>query len=116
MRWKMLKHGVIFFTVMALAVFQMIVYAASGAWNFIILPLILIGLMLWFRLKPPRGYANSRKKHPKIKPSAATMAKLGQPKNKVKSTAAAKKRKDYPFHVIEGQKKDKNDPEVPKYH
>lgn len=111
----MLKHGVIFFSVMALAIFQLIIFAASGAWNELILPIILVGLMLWFYLKPPAGYANSKKKYPKVKPSAATMAKLGQTKNGVKSTTT-KKRKDYPFHVIEGNKRDKDDPDVPKYH
>lgn len=111
----MLKHGVIFFSVMALAVFQLIVYAVNGYWNQLIFPLILSGLMLWFYVKPPQGFANSGKKHPKVKPSAATMAKLGQTKNGVKSTTT-KKRKDYPFHVIEGNKRDKDDPDVPKYH
>ena len=111
----MLKHGVIFFSVMALAIFQFIVLAVSGAWSQLIFPIILAGLMFWFYLKPPAGYANSRKKQPKVKPSAATMAKLGQSKNGAKSTTT-KKRKDYPFHVIEGNKRDKDDSDLPKYH
>ncbi|WP_211745184.1 hypothetical protein [Paenibacillus sp. Marseille-Q4541] len=112
----MMKHGVVFFTVMALAVYQFILLAISGAWSQLLLPIILIGLMLWFYLKPPRTYASHGKKQPKVKPSAATMAKLGQTKNGTKPASTAKKRKDYPFHVIEGNKKDKNDPDVPKYH
>lgn len=111
-----MKHGVIFFSVIALAVYQFILFAIERNWNGLILPIILIGLMLWFYIKPPQAYASRNKKVPKVKPSAATMAKLGQSKNGTKSVANGKKRKNYPFHVIEGQKKDKDDPDLPKYH
>lgn len=77
-----------------------------------LIPVILIAVVFVLYKFPP---GQARKRNPKIKPSARTMAKVAQAKRK--NTSASKKRKTYPFQVIEGNKgKKSDDDDVPKYH
>ncbi|WP_044479135.1 hypothetical protein [Paenibacillus antibioticophila] len=76
-----------------------------------LIPIILIAVIFFLYRFPP---GKARKRSPKIKPSARTMAKVAQAKRG--NTSAAKKRKSYPFQVIEGNKGKKSDDDVPKYH
>ncbi|MCM3126444.1 TcpD family membrane protein [Paenibacillus provencensis] len=109
----MIKHALVFWTIIILAVFGLYEHIRRGEWAALIFPLILGGLIFWFYKRPPRALTG---RHPKVKPSKATMAKLERNKSGHRSGPSANKRKSYPFHVIEGQKKSKNDDELPKYH
>lgn len=109
----MIKHAVAFWTIIILAVFGLYVNIRLGQWDALIFPLILGGLIFWFYKRPPRAMSG---RHPKVKPSKATMAKLERSKAGHRPGQTMNKRKSYPFHVIEGQKKSKNDDELPKYH
>ncbi|WP_059052352.1 hypothetical protein [Paenibacillus senegalimassiliensis] len=73
----------------------------------VIVPLAVVAIVFLLYKYPPRRY---RKQHPKIKPSARTMAKVAAERR-----STTEKRKAYPFQVIEGQK-GKNDDDLPKYH
>ncbi|MCM3784129.1 hypothetical protein M3231_14190 [Neobacillus mesonae] len=109
----MFKHAVAFWTIMVLTVIGLINSILDGEWTALIFPLIIAGLLFWFYKRPPRAFGG---KQPKIKPSKATMEKIAQNKTGYKSGTTTKKRKTYPFHVIDGQKKTKNDDDLPKYH
>lgn len=76
-----------------------------------LIPLILVAVVFILYKFPPGRF---RRQRPKIKPSARTMAKVAQAKRT--SASAAKKRKSYPFQVIEGNKGKKSDDDLPKYH
>lgn len=74
----------------------------------VIVPLAVVAIVFVLYKYPPRRY---RRQHPKIKPSARTMAKVAAERR----STTTEKRKAYPFQVIEGQK-GKNDDDLPKYH
>ncbi|WP_018751526.1 hypothetical protein [Paenibacillus sanguinis] len=74
----------------------------------VIIPLGVVAIVFLLYKYPPRRY---RKQHPKIKPSARTMAKVAAQRR----STGTEKRKAYPFQVIEGQK-GKADEDLPKYH
>lgn len=74
----------------------------------IIVPLAVVAIVFLLYKYPPRRY---RRQHPKIKPSARTMAKVAAERR----STATEKRKAYPFQVIEGHK-GKDNEDLPKYH
>lgn len=107
----MKKQGIMFWIIALLVVFYIVdglFVSQSIAWGSIIVPVAVVGIVFLLYKFPPRKY---RKQHPKIKPSARTMAKVAAERR----PAAGEKRKHYPFQVIEGQK-GKNDDDLPKYH
>lgn len=78
-----------------------------------LIPVLVIGVVfLLYKYQPNR---QSRQNKPKVKPSRKTMEKVANSARKSTSGPAAKKHKNYPFQVIEGQK-GKNDDQTPKYH
>lgn len=115
----MIRHALIFWIAVALAVYGVITGVANSglSWLFwTLLPtLLLFALLVYaYRLtqKKPNGPGGSRGSRPKVKPSQKTMAKVAGVR---KTQAAPGKRKTYPFQVIEGSK-GKNDEQLPKYH
>ncbi|MEO2207094.1 hypothetical protein ABGV42_25590 [Paenibacillus pabuli] len=109
------KQAIIFWIVIAIAAFGLISWVASrGIFGFIVPVAVLGGIFLLYKY-PPRRWA--RKTKPKIKPSARTMAKVKAQSGSGarKSSGSSKKRKDYPFHVIQGNK-GKSDEDIPKFH
>ncbi|MFM9279090.1 hypothetical protein [Paenibacillus jiagnxiensis] len=104
------KQAFVFWGFIALAIVGTAASIIRGDFmmlSVLLIPLIVFGVVLLLYKFPPRRAA----KTPKIKPSAKTMAKTAGGRK----SAAAKKRKEYPFYVIEGQK-GKNNDDVPKYH
>lgn len=113
-------------------VYRMIFMPSTIDWSGIIVTLVLIGILVFaFRSSAFQGGARNQ---PKVKPSARTMAKVkaqqGNYKNTSKSSPFAKSgspgrstsgangskpKKNYPFHVIQGNK-GKEDEDIPKYH
>lgn len=85
-------------------------YARIRFVDFLIPVILLIVVFLLYKFPP----GQARKRSPKIKPSARTMAKVAQAKRS--NTSTAKKRKSYPFQVIEGNKGKNADDDLPKYH
>ncbi|WP_054957687.1 hypothetical protein [Paenibacillus dakarensis] len=80
------------------------------------IPVIVVGVVFLLYKFPPTRFG--AKKHPKVKPSKRTAAKMAAKSSKArKSSNPSPKRKHYPFQVIDGQK-GKNDPpdDLPKYH
>lgn len=108
----MKKQAVIFWSVIGLAAFG-IGNALFGNgmmdWSSLLIPVIIGGIVFLLYKYPPKKYRKAR--HPKVKPSARTMAKLEAERR----TASKQKRKHYPFQVIEGNK-GKNDEDMPRYH
>ncbi|MFD1176233.1 hypothetical protein ACFQ3W_07970 [Paenibacillus puldeungensis] len=80
----------------------------NGNWINIIVPVAVVGIVFLLYKYPPAKY---RKQHPKVKPSARTMAKVSAERR----STGGEKRKHYPFQVIDGQK-GKNEDDLPKYH
>ncbi|MFB5268389.1 hypothetical protein ACE41H_16625 [Paenibacillus enshidis] len=106
----MSKQAFVFWGFIALAIVGTAVSIIRGDYGMLsvlLIPLIVFGIVLLLYKFPPRRGT----KTPKIKPSAKTMAKAAGGRK----PTAAKKRKEYPFYVIEGQK-GKNNDDVPKYH
>ncbi|MDP4096760.1 hypothetical protein OIN60_08240 [Paenibacillus sp. P96] len=104
------KQAIVFWGFIALAVLGMAASIIRGDYStlsVLLIPLIVFGVVLLLYKFPPRRGV----KTPKIKPSAKTMAKTTGGRKQT----SAKKRKEYPFYVIEGQK-GKNNDDMPKYH
>ncbi|MNP08611.1 hypothetical protein D3C76_1006880 [compost metagenome] len=78
--------------------------------NLLIPVIVFAVIFLLFRFYQP----SRSKKHPKVKPSRKTMEKAPGIR-KSTTNSSSKKKKSYPFQVIEGQK-GKNDDNTPKYH
>ncbi|MDN4601667.1 hypothetical protein P5G61_10570 [Paenibacillus sp. F6_3S_P_1C] len=110
----MKRQAIIFWTLIALAAIGILNWLLSGGISRIVIPLIVFGVVFLLYKYPPRRWA-SKASSPKIKPSAKTMAKVNAQSGTRKSNSSSKKRKDYPFQVIQGQK-GKSDEDVPKYH
>ncbi|GIP51980.1 MULTISPECIES: hypothetical protein [Paenibacillus] len=107
----MKKQAILFWIVIALAVFNILdglFGKRSLNLGSVLVPLVLVAIVFLLYKYPPRKY---KKTAPKIKPSARTMAKVAAERR----PATGGKRKTYPFQVIEGQK-GKNDDDLPKYH
>ncbi|GEM_PF-1105916 len=119
--------GFIVLGLAALGLFKMITKPSLG-W-LIPLGIVVLVAALYFLLpnaKRPGGFRSGSGKQPKIKPSARTqekLARMSSPGSASKSSAprggkpapTAKKRKNYPFQVIEGRK-GKDDDDIPKFH
>lgn len=105
------KQVFIFWIFIALAIVGVafsIINGDYGTLSTVLVPLIVFGIVLLLYKFPLRRAAD---RTPKIKPSAKTMAKSVSNRK----ATATKKRKEYPFYVIEGQK-GKNNDDIPKYH
>jgi len=107
----MKKQAILFWSMIGLAAFG-VINALFGKgqmnWSSLLIPAILVGVVVWLYKFPPRKY---RAKHPIVKPSARTIAKLAAQQRQ----SSGPKRKHYPFQVIEGNK-GKNDEDIPRYH
>lgn len=119
--------GIIVLVLAALGIFRMITNPSLG-W---LIPLGIVAVVaaLYFLLpnsRRPGGFRSGGGKQPKIKPSARTQEKLARMSSSGgaakpaasrgnKPAPAAKKRKNYPFQVIEGRK-GKDDDNIPKFH
>lgn len=118
--------GVIVLVLAALGIFRMITNPSLS----LLIPLGIVAVVaaLYFLLPNSRrpGGFRAGGKQPKIKPSARTQEKLARMSssgNAAKPSASrgskpastAKKRKNYPFQVIEGRK-GKDDDNIPKFH
>lgn len=107
----MKKQAILFWSMIGLAAFG-VINAIFGRglmdWSSLLIPAVLVGIVFWLYKFPPRKY---RARHPKVKPSARTMAKLAAEQRQ----SSGHKRKHYPFQVIEGNK-GKNEDDVPRYH
>ncbi|MDQ0088236.1 hypothetical protein J2T12_001642 [Paenibacillus anaericanus] len=112
----MKKQFIIFWVTIGLAVFYLVdfLFLGGGKLNLgsFLPPVLVLGIIFWLYKFPPKKYRKS--KHPKVKPSARTMAKVAAERRQTTTTGSGQKRKHYPFQVIEGQK-GKND-DTPKYH
>ncbi|MCM3208205.1 hypothetical protein [Paenibacillus illinoisensis] len=109
------KQAVIFWVIIVIAAFGLITWVGDrGIFGFIVPIVVLGGIFLLYKFPPGRW---ARKAKPKIKPSARTMAKVKAQSGSGarKSSGSSKKRKDYPFHVIQGNK-GKSDDDIPKFH
>ncbi|OWA37027.1 hypothetical protein B9G55_02825 [Saccharibacillus sp. O16] len=121
--------GFIILGLAALGIFQII---SKPSWDWLIpLAVVAIVTLLYFLLpnaKRPSGFRQGGSKQPKIKPSARTQEKLARMSSSGGSASkpsasrgskpaptTAKKRKNYPFQVIEGRK-GKDDDNIPKFH
>ncbi|MEC0124210.1 hypothetical protein [Paenibacillus pabuli] len=110
----MKKQAILFWTFIALAAVGILTSLWSKGVSQLVIPLIVFGVVFLLYKYPPRRWAR-KTSSPKIKPSARTMAKVNAQSSARKSSSSSKKRKDYPFQVIQGQK-GKSDEDVPKYH
>ncbi|MCP1185489.1 hypothetical protein [Paenibacillus sp. 1781tsa1] len=108
------KQAILFWTFIALAAVGVLTWLGNASPSRIIIPLVVFGAVFLLYKYPPRRWA-SKAKLPKIKPSARTMAKVNAQSSARKSSGSSKKRKDYPFQVIQGQK-GKSDEDIPKFH
>ncbi|MEK3730890.1 MULTISPECIES: hypothetical protein [Paenibacillus] len=109
----MRRHAIIFWTAITLAALGIISMLFNPSTrNYVLIPVIVVGVVYLLYKFPPRT-----KRHPKVKPSKRTAAKLAAKNNGVRKSSPPSKRKQYPFQVIEGQK-GKSDPsdDLPKYH
>ncbi|MFK0523311.1 hypothetical protein ACINKY_13965 [Paenibacillus illinoisensis] len=106
---------IVFWAAIALAAFGIISTLGDRGIYGLIIPVVVLGAIFLLYKYPPRRWA--RKTKPKIKPSARTMAKVKAQSGAGarKSSGSSKKRKDYPFHVIQGNK-GKSDDDIPKFH
>lgn len=107
----MIRHAVIFYVSIALAAWgiaDVLIRGDFGSLMMLMIPIAIFGVVFLLYKFPPGG---RRRKMPKVKPSARTMAKVASNRK----TQQSKKRKEYPFYVIEGQK-GKEDEDLPKYH
>ncbi|WP_145408390.1 hypothetical protein [Paenibacillus xylanexedens] len=109
------KQAVLFWTFITLAAIGALAFLSSGGISRIVIPLIVLGGIFLLYKYPPQRWR--RKSTPKVKPSARTMAKVNaqQSSTKKSTSGSSKKRKDYPFQVIQGQK-GKSDEDIPKFH
>ncbi|MEK3787906.1 hypothetical protein MKX74_16390 [Paenibacillus sp. FSL K6-1230] len=108
----MIRHAVIFYVSIALAVWgiaDVLIRGDFGSLMMLMIPIAIFGVVFLLYKFPPGS--RRRKKMPKVKPSARTMAKVASSRK----AQPSKKRKEYPFYVIEGQK-GKEDEDIPKYH
>lgn len=106
------KQAIVFWAFIVLAAFGVLSWLSNASIVQILIPVVVLGGAFLLYKYPPRRWA--RKQTPKIKPSAKTMAKVNA-QNSARKSHSTRKRKDYPFHVIQGQK-GKNDEDVPKFH
>ncbi|NGZ74161.1 hypothetical protein [Saccharibacillus alkalitolerans] len=120
--------GWIILALAAIGLFKLIT-EPSITW---LIPLALVAVvaLLYFLLpnaRRPGGFRSpGAPKRPKVKPSARTQEKLARmsssgsskppaPRSGKAPAAPAKKRKNYPFQVIEGRK-GKDEDDIPKFH
>lgn len=109
------KQAIVFWAVMILAAFGIIGLLGRASLSGILIPLIVFGVVFLLYKYPPARWSR-KAKTPKIKPSAKTMAKVNAQKHaSARKNSTSKKRKDYPFQVIQGQK-GKSEEDIPKYH
>ncbi|MGF7048570.1 hypothetical protein J2T13_003078 [Paenibacillus sp. DS2015] len=108
----MKRQFIIFWTAIILAVYGLITDMFVNFRNYLILVLVIGVLFLLYKFLPKRQPQQSK---PKIIPSKKTMEKVASTARKSTTGPIAKKHKNYPFQVIEGQK-GKNDDQTPKYH
>lgn len=109
------KQAIVFWTVIILATFGIIGILGRASLSSILIPLIVFGVVFLLYKYPPARWSR-KAKTPKIKPSAKTMAKVNAQNNaSARKSSSSKKRKDYPFQVIQGQK-GKSEEDIPKYH
>lgn len=105
-----MKQMLIFWGTMGLAAIGILESLRTPAGRlFVLIPFALFLVVFLLYKYPPRRYRRT----PKIKPSQRTIAKAAASKRRPSSSVP--KRKDYPFHVIEG-KKGKSDDDTPRYH
>lgn len=109
------KQAILFWTFIVLAALGIMNLLGSARISSIIIPLVVFGVVFLLYKYPPRRWAR-KAKSPKIKPSARTMAKVNAQSSARKSNASSKKRKDYPFQVIQGQKGKSEEEDIPKFH
>ncbi|MGO4527518.1 hypothetical protein AB4Z30_00445 [Paenibacillus sp. 2TAF8] len=110
------KQAIVFWVVVVLASFGIISFLTRASLSSILIPLIVFGVVFLLYKYPPARWSR-KAKTPKIKPSAKTMAKVNaQHHANARKSSSSKKRKDYPFQVIQGQKGKNNDEDIPKYH
>ncbi|MFC7681904.1 hypothetical protein [Paenibacillus sp. GCM10028914] len=104
---------IVFWMMIALAALWLVTNIFSPQ---VFIPLIIVGVVFLLYKFPPTRFSKNR--HPKVKPSKRTAAKMAaRTVTNRKNSNPSSKRKQYPFQVIDGQK-GKNDPpdDLPKYH
>ncbi|WP_339831287.1 hypothetical protein [Paenibacillus sp. FSL R7-0272] len=110
------KQAIVFWAFIVLAALGVISFITRASLSSILIPLIVFGVVFLLYKFPPARWSR-KAKTPKIKPSAKTMAKVNAQNNvNARKSSSSKKRKDYPFQVIQGQKGKSNEEDVPKYH
>ncbi|CAI6063045.1 hypothetical protein PAECIP112173_01868 [Paenibacillus sp. JJ-100] len=110
------KQGILFWALIILAAFGLIGLLGRLSLANILIPLIVFGVVFLLYKYPPARWSR-KAKTPKIKPSAKTMAKINAQHNAAtRKSSSSKKRKEYPFQVIQGQKGKNNEEDIPKYH
>ncbi|WP_342551807.1 hypothetical protein [Paenibacillus sp. FSL R7-0652] len=110
------KQAIVFWAFIVLAALGVIGLLGRASLSSILIPLIVFGVVFLLYKYPPARW--SRKANtPRIKPSAKTMAKVNAQNNvTARKSSSSKKRKDYPFQVIQGQKGKNSEEDIPKYH
>jgi len=128
----MKRPGIAGWIILALAAVGILQMITNPSITWLIpIGIIAVVAILYFVLPKARrsgGYRTSEGKRPKIKPSARTQEKLARMSSSTSSKSSAprgvktpapsknsKKKKNYPFQVIEGRKS-KDDEDVPKFH
>ncbi|WP_172250296.1 hypothetical protein [Saccharibacillus deserti] len=130
----MRKPGVAGFVILALAALGIVNILMNPSMTWLIpIGIIAVVALLYFLLPNTRRAGGTRSsgsggQRPKIKPSARTQEKMSRMSSSASSKAAAsrgsksktpaapaKKRKNYPFQVIEGRK-GKDEDDIPKFH
>ncbi|WP_037289392.1 hypothetical protein [Saccharibacillus sacchari] len=128
----MKRPGIAGWIILALAAVGILQMITNPSITWLIpIGIIAVVAILYFVLPKARrsgGYRTSDGKRPKIKPSARTQEKLARMSSSTSSKSSAprgvkppapsknsKKKKNYPFQVIEGRKS-KDDEDVPKFH
>ncbi|KAA8782317.1 hypothetical protein ABIE27_000825 [Paenibacillus sp. 4624] len=110
------KQAIVFWAFIVLAALGVIGLLGRASFSSILIPLIVFGVVFLLYKYPPARWSR-KAKTPKIKPSAKTMAKVNAQNNvSARKSSSSKKRKDYPFQVIQGQKGKSNEEDIPKYH
>ncbi|MCQ4085894.1 hypothetical protein [Saccharibacillus sp. JS10] len=128
----MRKPGVAGWIILALAALGLVQMLLNPSLTWLIpIGIVIILIALYFILPNngrSGGYRTPSGKRPKIKPSARTQEKLARMSSSASSkpqaarvdknaapVKATKKKKNYPFQVIEGRKS-KDDEDLPKFH
>ncbi|GGN95538.1 hypothetical protein [Saccharibacillus kuerlensis] len=126
----MRKPGVAGYIILALAALGLVQILMNPSITWLIpIAIVAVIVLLYFLLpnaRRPGGFRSpGAGRKPKIKPSARTQEKLARMSSSGsasknfsrggKTSSDSKKRKSYPFQVIEGRKS-KDDEDVPKFH